>query len=154
MESSLTTSTIENTRGIVTTNTFAAFVLAVFVAATVVLTPSVGNAQRTGEEYMQEACAVNKEACEGGSELARRIVPCLQLPTNEPSSYTMLARVMLENEEVSYLLIGFDEKQISAWEMKAADVIADAITDCQPYAGLSGPVVFLFTPTLLQSRWR
>ncbi|QYO75175.1 hypothetical protein [Devosia salina] len=130
------------------------WIIAAVMAATMVAMPSVSNAQVTIDEYVKQACVVNQQACDDGRELARKIMPCLQLPTGEPSHYKMLARVMLEDGTATFASIGFDSAQPSSWEQQAAAAAQDAIASCEPYAELSGPLVFLITPSLLRSEWR
>lgn len=61
----------------------------------------------------------------------------------------MLARVMLKDRGATFSNIVFDTVQLNSWDKLAAVVITDAITACEPYAILPGPVVFLVTPSLL-----
>lgn len=114
-----------------------------------IMAPTAGYAQMSVDEYMQQACSVNAIACKDGIALAGKLVDCLELPANAPNSFKMLARVMLENGEATLSNIVFDRVQLSPWEKLAAVAITDAITACQPYATLSGPAVFLVTPSML-----
>jgi hypothetical protein len=118
-------------------------------AVCIILAPTAGYAQVSVDEYMQQACSVNAIACKDGIALAGKLIDCLELPANAPSTFKMLARVMLKDGEATFSNIVFDTVQLSPWEKLAAVAITDAITACEPYATLSGPVVFLVTPSLL-----
>lgn len=119
------------------------------VTAFVSMVPSTSDAQI--DTYVEQACEVSARACELGNDLARRMMRCLQLPSNGPDSFKMLARVMLQDGEAIFISVGFDALRPSAWEQQAGPAVADAIAKCEPYAGLSGPAVFVVTPTLLRS---
>lgn len=130
------------------------WITATLMAGTMVLIPSATNAQVTIDAYLGQACVANRQACDDGREVARRIVPCLQLPAGGPDQFEMLVRVMLEGGTAEFASIGFDTKQPSSWEQQAAVAAQDAITDCEPYAELTGPAIFLITPSLMRSKWR
>lgn len=110
---------------------------------------TAGYAQTT-DTRLQQFCAANRQACEGGTELARKMVGCLQLPAGAPASFSLLAVVVIENAEAKASRIDFKTLP-SPWEQQAAVAVTDAITACEPYAELSGPVVFLVTPALVQA---
>ena len=118
-------------------------------AICIILMPTAGYAQVSIDEYMQHACSANATACKDGIALAGKLVDCLELPADAPATFKMLARVMLKDGEAAFSNIVFDTVQLSPWEKLAAVAITDAITACEPYANLSGPVVVVITPSLL-----
>lgn len=123
------------------------------IAATVLavgMVPGTSHAQVGIDEYLQQACTANQEACELGSDLAQKMLRCLQLPRGEPDSYKMLARVMLKDGEAVLVNIGVGTARPGPWEQLVVPMIADAITNCEPYGELSGPAVFVIDSTLLR----
>lgn len=81
--------------------------------------------------------------------VSRQMVKCFKIPENAPESYSLTAVVVLRNGSADLVAINF-RKPPSDWEMMAAPLVADAITQCEPYRSISERIEFAVTPELLK----
>lgn len=83
--------------------------------------------------------------------VARQMAKCLKLPANAPDSYSISAVVVLKDGIAELVSVNF-RTQPSAWELAAAPLVADAITECEPYNSLSDRIELSVTPKLIETR--
>lgn len=95
------------------------------------------------------ACSAD-DSSDKGSVVASQMLKCLKLPPNSPAKFEMFAQVALQNGKTGLVSINFRTPP-TQWEQIAAPVVADAITDCEPYGAISGQVTFSVTPQLVDS---
>ncbi len=72
------------------------------------------------------------------------MLKCLKLPADAPSSYDFMVVVVIKDGSADFLSINFRTPP-SEWEKTAAPLIADAITECEPYNSISGRMEFAVT---------
>jgi len=82
--------------------------------------------------------------------VASQMLKCLRLPPDAPEAYSILAVAVLKDGAADLVSINFRTPP-SDWEKIAAPLVADAITDCEPYSSISGTVEFAITPELIES---
>lgn len=87
---------------------------------------------------------------DAGNVVASQMLKCLKLPANSPAKFEMLALVGLQNGKTGLVSINFLTPP-TPWEQIAAPAIADAISECEPYGGISGQVKFSIKPELVNS---
>ena len=94
------------------------------------------------------AASALSASTENENIVSSQMLKCLKLPANAPSAYDMRAVVILKNGSADFVSINFRTAP-SEWEKIAAPAIGDAITDCEPYASISGKFEFAITPELV-----
>lgn len=82
--------------------------------------------------------------------VARQMVKCLKLPADSPASYSITVVVVLKDGEADLVSVSF-RTQPSDWEKSAAPLVADAITECQPYNSISERIEISVTPELIEA---
>jgi hypothetical protein len=82
--------------------------------------------------------------------VASQMLKCLHLPPDAPKAYSILAVAVLKDGSADLVSINFRAPP-SDWEKIAAPLVADAITDCEPYSSISGRVEFAVTPELIEA---
>ncbi|MBX5160364.1 hypothetical protein HJB89_25080 [Rhizobium sp. NZLR8] len=87
---------------------------------------------------------------DGGNIVSIQMLKCLKLPANAPSVYSLPVVADMKDGSADFLSINFRAPP-SEWEKTAAPIIADAITQCEPYNSISGRVEFTVTRELVES---
>lgn len=82
--------------------------------------------------------------------VARQMVTCLKLPADAPASYNISAVVVLKDGAADIVSVNF-RAQPSDWEKAAGPLVADAITECQPYNSISERIELSVTPELIEA---
>lgn len=87
---------------------------------------------------------------DSGNIVFNQMLKCLKLPADAPSVYDFQAVAVIKDGSADFVSINFRAPP-SEWEKNAATVVADAITQCEPYSSISGRVVFTITPELVEA---
>ncbi|MGO7586909.1 hypothetical protein ACC689_32465, partial [Rhizobium ruizarguesonis] len=74
----------------------------------------------------------------------------LKLPADAPSAYNFIVVAVIKDGSADFLSINFRTPP-SEWEKTAAPLIADAITECEPYSSISGRTEFAVTRELVEA---
>lgn len=82
--------------------------------------------------------------------VASQMVKCLKLPADAPASYSISAVVVLKDGAADLVAVNF-RTQPSEWEKAAAPLVADAITECEPYNLISDRIELSVTPELIEA---
>ncbi|MGO6884384.1 hypothetical protein ACC702_37240 [Rhizobium ruizarguesonis] len=82
--------------------------------------------------------------------VSSQMLKCLHLPPDAPKAYSILAVAVIKDGAADLVSINFRAPP-SDWEKIAAPLVADAITDCEPYSSISGRVEFAVTPELIEA---
>lgn len=86
---------------------------------------------------------------ENGTAIAKQMLGCLKLPPDAPATYSYRIVMQLTNGTADLVRVGLLAPP-TQWDMDTVPKIADAITDCEPYGAISGPVVLLFNEKFVQ----
>ncbi|ANL45762.1 UNVERIFIED_ORG: hypothetical protein M2312_004998 [Rhizobium esperanzae] len=81
---------------------------------------------------------------DSGTIIFNQMLKCLKLPAGTPSAYDFMVVAVIKDGAADFLSINFRAPP-SEWEKTAAPLVADAITQCEPYASVSGRVEFPVT---------
>ncbi|MGR9237915.1 hypothetical protein ACU8OH_03700 [Rhizobium leguminosarum] len=87
---------------------------------------------------------------DGGNIVFNQMLKCLKLPADAPSAYNFLIVAVIKDGSADFLSINFRTPP-SEWEKTAAPLIADAITECEPYSSISGRMEFAVTRELIEA---
>lgn len=87
---------------------------------------------------------------DGGSIVFNQMLKCLKLPADAPSAYDFMVVAVIKDGSADFLSINFRTPP-SEWEKTAAPLIADAITQCEPYSSISGRTEFAVTRELVEA---
>ncbi|NKN08911.1 hypothetical protein [Rhizobium laguerreae] len=87
---------------------------------------------------------------DSGSIVFNQMLKCLKLPADAPSAYSFLIVAVIKDGSADFLSINFRTPP-SEWEKTAAPLIADAITQCEPYSSVSGRMEFAVTRELVEA---
>ncbi|QIO54194.1 hypothetical protein HA461_18135 [Rhizobium leguminosarum bv. trifolii] len=87
---------------------------------------------------------------DGGNIVFNQMLKCLKLPADAPSAYSFLIVAVIKDGSADFLSINFRTPP-SEWEKTAAPLIADAITECEPYSSISGRTEFAVTRELIEA---
>ncbi|WP_246706306.1 hypothetical protein [Rhizobium leguminosarum] len=87
---------------------------------------------------------------DGGNIVFNQMLKCLKLPADAPSAYNFLIVAVIKDGSADFLSVNFRTPP-SEWEKTAAPLIADAITQCEPYSSVSGKMEFAY-PRACRSR--
>lgn len=85
---------------------------------------------------ISSATQVLASPADGENVISTQMLKCLKLPTNSPKSYSISAVAVLKDGTADFVSINFRAPP-SEWEMAAAPLVADAITQCEPYNSIS-----------------
>ncbi|EJT06586.1 hypothetical protein [Rhizobium sp. CCGE 510] len=84
-----------------------------------------------------------RAAEDSGNIIFNQMLKCLKLPAEAPSVYNFAVVAVIKDGSADFLSINFLSPP-SEWEKTAAPLVADAITQCEPYT-ISGRVEFPVT---------
>ncbi|TBA20180.1 hypothetical protein ELH66_03675 [Rhizobium ruizarguesonis] len=87
---------------------------------------------------------------DGGNIVFNQMLKCLKLPADAPSAYNFMVVAVIKDGSADFLSINFRTPP-SEWEKTAAPLIADAITQCEPYSSISGRTEFAVTRELVEA---
>lgn len=87
---------------------------------------------------------------DNGNIVFNQMLKCLKLPADAPSVYNFMVVAVFKDGSADFLSINF-RTPASEWEKTAAPLIADAITQCEPYSSISGRMEFAVTPDLVEA---
>ncbi|MEH7880088.1 hypothetical protein V7799_21895 [Rhizobium laguerreae] len=87
---------------------------------------------------------------DSGSIVFNQMRRCLKLTADAPSAYNFLIVAVIKDGSADFLSINFRTPP-SEWEKTAAPLIADAITQCEPYSSISGKMEFAVTRELVEA---
>ncbi|MGO4452079.1 hypothetical protein AB4Y96_24430 [Phyllobacterium sp. TAF24] len=87
---------------------------------------------------------------EYGKTLTAQMLKCLKLPTDAPKSYSLSGVAILKDGIADFVTINFTTKP-SESEKAVAALVADAVTQCEPYGSVSGTFKFVVTPELFEA---
>ncbi|MDC9808001.1 hypothetical protein [Rhizobium binxianense] len=87
---------------------------------------------------------------DGGNIVFNQMLRCLKLPADAPSAYNFLIVAVIKDGSADFLSVNFRTPP-SEWEKTAAPLIADAITQCEPYNSISGRTEFAITRELVEA---
>lgn len=87
---------------------------------------------------------------DGGNVVFNQMLKCLKLPADAPSAYNFMVVAVFKDGSADLLSINFRTPP-SEWEKSAAPLIADAITQCEPYSSISGRTEFVVTRELVEA---
>lgn len=87
---------------------------------------------------------------DSGKTISTQMLKCLKLPTDAPKTYSLTTVAILRNGIADFVAINFRIKP-TEWEKAAAAVVAEAVTQCDPYGSLSGRFEFAVTPELIEA---
>ncbi|MGV4792748.1 hypothetical protein [Rhizobium sp. F40D2] len=85
-----------------------------------------------------------RAAEDSGNIIFNQMLKCLKLPADTPSAYDFMVVAVIKDGSADFLPINFRTPP-SEWEKTAAPLVADAITQCEPYTSISGRVEFPVT---------
>lgn len=81
---------------------------------------------------------------DSGNIIFNQMLKCLKLPADTPSAFDFMVVAVIKDGSAESLSINFRAPP-SEWEKTAAPLVADAITQCEPYTSISGRVEFVVT---------
>lgn len=87
---------------------------------------------------------------DGGNIVFNQMLKCLKLPADAPSAYDFMVVAVIKDGSADFLSINFRTPP-SEWEKTAAPLIADAITQCEPYNLISGRTEFAVIRELVEA---
>ncbi|TAU87732.1 hypothetical protein ELI02_04620 [Rhizobium leguminosarum] len=87
---------------------------------------------------------------DSGNIVFNQMLKCLKLPADAPSAYSFLIVAVIKDGSADFLSVNFRTPP-SEWEKTAAPLIADAITECEPYSSISGRMEFAVTRELIEA---
>ncbi|MGO7960854.1 hypothetical protein [Rhizobium leguminosarum] len=87
---------------------------------------------------------------DSGNIFINQMLKCLKLPADAPSGYNFMVVAVIKDGSADFLSINFRTPP-SEWEKTAAPLIADAITQCEPYSSISGRMEFAVTRELVEA---
>ncbi|TAT98682.1 hypothetical protein ELH77_03590 [Rhizobium ruizarguesonis] len=85
-----------------------------------------------------------------GNIVFNQMLKCLKLPADAPSAYNFMVVAVIKDGSADFLSINFRTPP-SEWEKTAAPLIADAITQCEPYSSISGRTEFAVTREIVEA---
>ncbi|MGO8454166.1 hypothetical protein ACC779_30365 [Rhizobium ruizarguesonis] len=87
---------------------------------------------------------------DGGNIVFNQMLKCLKLPADVPRDYNFLIVAVIKDGSADFLSVNFRTPP-SEWEKTSAPLIADAITQCEPYSSISGRKEFAVTRELIEA---
>ncbi|TAX54589.1 hypothetical protein [Rhizobium leguminosarum] len=87
---------------------------------------------------------------DSGNIVFNQMLKCLKLPADAPRDYSLMVVAVIKDGSADFLSINFRTPP-SEWEKTAAPLIADAITECEPYSSTSGRMEFAVTRELVEA---
>lgn len=87
---------------------------------------------------------------DSGNIIFNQMLKCLKLPADAPSAYNFMVVAVIKGGSADFLSINFRTPP-SEWEKTVAPLIADAVTQCEPYNSISGKVEFAVTRELVEA---